>query len=559
MRFAARFFGVALFSLVLFFFAVNAPAFAQTTPQYNTPQETDTAVPSSLHNYAQTVLLEVMSAAGCQIAGIDMANPKEPCLGFNPQSGKIGYVQPGGLVLAMGGFIGAMYTPPAHLSDFTSDLASNFGIVKPALAQGVGYQSISPLIMIWKVIRNVVYLFFVVIFVIVGFAIMLRFKIDPRTVMSIENQLPKLIVGLLLVTFSFAIAGFLIDVMWLTTFLVINILTPNLPGLDPKLVNGSLFQNPFSFFNNIAAFDSKHPAGITDVSGQAAASIMVLLKGLFTANTSQQLGLTPPTSTGGGGGGCSGWDVISWIPVVGGAASKVACVVSGVVTNGKVGINVGDIIANGVGYLLTFLIGGLGFFVIFIALLIALFRVWFSLLMSYAYILLDIVLGPLFILFGAIPGSKISFTAWVQDLLANLISFPTVIAIFLLGRLFMSYFAPNQQALFVPPLIGNTNATDVAGFSVYNPVGSLIGLALMLITPGIVKTMKELFKAPQNKLGGQIFQNLGGGGKAVMGLGKNIAGGVFGQEIKYTPDGKIVPVQGLEKIWRRAGKNFGIS
>src|SRR5260221_2363221 len=462
------------FIIYLLSFILLAPAHAQTS----TTPNTDPNVPNNLHTYTQNVILEVFSAVGCQIAGVDLASPKEQCLGLNPQTGRIGYVSNGGLLGTSVDMIAALYTPPAHVSDFTHYLSSNFGFAKPTYAQGVGYTSITPLVEIWKIFRNIVYLFFVIIFVLVGFAVMLRFKIDPRTVMSIENQLPKLIIGLLLVTFSFAIAGLLIDGMWIFTFLVINILSPSTnigiksadPAfLTPQAISSSIFQNPFGFANNVM------PNGLLGASFGAGGSAGDVIRSLFTPANANRLGLVPPSQI------CTNsTPLVGWI-------GTAFCNLGGTITGA---------ITGAVGFIVSWIIGIVATVVILIALLVALFRVWFSLLLAYAYILLDIVIAPFFIIFGLIPGSKISFGAWVRDMLANLISFPTIIALFLLGRLFMQAFSTSSQTLFVPPLIGN----PLGGEATTNPLGWLIGLALILATPAIVNTMKKLFKAPQNTL-----------------------------------------------------------
>ena len=60
---------------------------------------------------------------------------------------------------------------------------------------------------------------------------MLRLKIDPRTVMTIQNQIPKIIIGLILVTLSFAIAGLLIDIMWIAIYLFYNVFS-GIQGVD---------------------------------------------------------------------------------------------------------------------------------------------------------------------------------------------------------------------------------------------------------------------------------------------------------------------------------------
>ena len=65
---------------------------------------------------------------------------------------------------------------------------------------------------------------------------MLRIKIDPRTVMTIQNQIPRVIICIILITFSYAFAGAMIDVMWAVTYMGVNKITqtvnPQLAGCN---------------------------------------------------------------------------------------------------------------------------------------------------------------------------------------------------------------------------------------------------------------------------------------------------------------------------------------
>src|ERR1035437_3801494 len=246
MRFSAFIKFIAL-SLVLFFaiFLVKTPAFAQSIAPQITPQATQTqpnlvpdtnpGVPNNLHIFSQSLMLEILSSLSCNLSGKDLLAKNGLCLGADPNTGKLGYIQNNnGAIGAMSGMIAILYTPPLHTSDFIAYMGQNFGIAKPSYAQvtGIGFIGLTPLLHAWVVFRNIVYLLFVFIFIIIGLAIMLRIRIDPRTVMTIQNQIPKIIISLILVTFSFAIAGFLIDLMWVSIYVVINLMAQ----ADPKIV-----------------------------------------------------------------------------------------------------------------------------------------------------------------------------------------------------------------------------------------------------------------------------------------------------------------------------------
>ncbi len=65
---------------------------------------------------------------------------------------------------------------------------------------------------LWSFTRNIAYLGFVVIMIIVGFMIMFRHKIGGQMLVTVGNSIPRVVVGLILVTFSFAIAGIILDI-----------------------------------------------------------------------------------------------------------------------------------------------------------------------------------------------------------------------------------------------------------------------------------------------------------------------------------------------------------
>lgn len=135
------------------------------------------------------------------------------------------YRRQGGATAMAGNLVASLYvTQPASSVEYLADLGSRLGLAKPAYAQGFGFEAFSPVLDLWKLFRNIAYLFFVVIFVIIGFMIMFRMKINPQTVIGIQNALPRIVVTLLLITFSYAIAGFIVDIGELTTRIVGNIL-----------------------------------------------------------------------------------------------------------------------------------------------------------------------------------------------------------------------------------------------------------------------------------------------------------------------------------------------
>jgi hypothetical protein len=140
---------------------------------------------------------------------------------------------------AVGGIstlIAGMYqNPPASGIYYARTLFEDIGFAEPAYAQGIGYSSLRALQPIWIMFRNIAYMIIVVILVAIGFMVMFRMKINPQTVISIQNSLPNIVVTLIVITFSYAIAGFMIDLMYFSISMIVSIF-----GQAGALVNGSV-------------------------------------------------------------------------------------------------------------------------------------------------------------------------------------------------------------------------------------------------------------------------------------------------------------------------------
>ncbi len=474
---------IIVFLFSCFFSIFSTKSFAQTkTAQVNSAsaQQSDTLVsdtnpdvPDNLHNWTQTVTIEVLSSFSCQLTGVDPVNTKQGCLGVDQKTGKIGFLpspQTGGLIGLMGNMIVALYTPPLHTTDYFQNLASSFGIVKKTYAApGEGFESLKPLMTIWTAFRNIVYLLLVVVFVIIGLAIMLRIKNDPRTVMTIQNQIPKIIIGILAVTFSFAIAGFLIDMMWVLIFLVYNTLSQaaasSVPSI-PEVIKAAGLQHG-------TPFGTLGAGNILAIISSSAFSIGKIIFSILT---------------GGMPGGFKGW------------------VIKGILMFALPPI-FNPLIWAGIG-------GILAWIVIALIVLIALFRLWIALIKAYVQILLDVALAPFWIIGGIVPGSSISFGGWLKDIIANLLAFPATIALLMLAVIFKDLFA-TPGASFVPPLIGDPGSA--------NAIGPLLALGIILMTPNVVNMIKKALKATKFETG---IGAAVAGGVALVGKGARSTAGM---------------------------------
>lgn len=159
---------------------------------------------------------------------------------------------PAGALSYVGTGISSLYqNPPASSLEYLASVKQNLNnkkIIPAAYAQdktvtGYGFSALTPILPIWRVFRNFAYLIFVFLFIYYGFMIMFQMKANPQTIISIQLALPKLVVTLLLITFSYAIAGFLIDLFYVVLGIVFSALhlgqvIAQDPALGPRIVSG---------------------------------------------------------------------------------------------------------------------------------------------------------------------------------------------------------------------------------------------------------------------------------------------------------------------------------
>jgi hypothetical protein len=287
--------------------------------------------------------------------------------------------------------IGAMYSnPPADLALWVRNTGQTLGFIPhQAYAQGVGFSGLSPLLPVWRAIRNMSYLLLALAMIIVGFMVMLRKKIDPKTVVTVQNSLPRIVIALILITFSYAIVGLMIDIMYILISFVTILIQTSLPG--PKLI-----------------FPINYTTG----------GLWDLFQAVF-----QQVSFISPTATLGNAIGTGDWQV---------AADAIGSSLLWVFTLGGLGL------------------GPLFQIIIAIAYLIAFIRILFMLLGSYVQIILAVITGPLQILADVFPGSE-GFSNWLKGLAANLLIFPITIALLVFGNSLSQHLG--EERLWVPPML----------------------------------------------------------------------------------------------------------
>ncbi len=451
--------------------AIVPTSHAQGYNQYVTPN-TDANVPQNQHTFVQSMMIEVLASMICQLSGTDVITQK-PCLTINRETNKIGYAtpsqtnQPGGLIGALTSSMGDMYAMPIHTGNYVSYMANNFGVVTSTYAQSTGFEQLDYMLRFWRIFRDIAYMGFVIAFVIIGLAIMLRVKIDPRTVMTIQNQLPKIVITMLLITFSYAIVGILVDAMWATTYLAINLFesVEDAGQIDNGKVIQNLIKSPYGFYGAIT--DNLKDEYSLNTPGDVAAGPVAISRRVAETfgDVAGSLTIFPNNSP-------CGFKIGPW-------------------QAGDDGGNIGNCAAGMFNSVLKWVVDVFVTLVVIIAIMITLFRIWFMLLRSFAYVIIYTALGPLYLFAGIFPESTFGFSPWIRGLISNLMIYPVCVAVMLAGRILMT--SGNDKTLsFNPPLIG-TPATGVSG------LGYIIGFSFLLILPDMLTMVREALKSSPNK------------------------------------------------------------
>lgn len=383
--------------------------------------------------------------------------------------GKVTGWVPGGMLGVTGNFIASVLNPPVSGISYIADTYHSF-LGQPTYAQSdSGFQGLQPILPIWRGFRNVVYALSSLVFIILGIMIMLRVKISPQAVITIQNAIPQLITTIIFVTFSYAIAGLMIDLM--------------------NFAQGAILATFFT-------------ATGKDLATQ---NFLTGTSSTYSALNTLSFGTT--------------WDlVVKNLPmaqtfVVSSLLGALIGGVSGSLT-GPVGTGIGI----GVG-----LIGGIVFFLIIVIIIaISVLKFLIALIKVYINVIIKIILAPFEIGIGAFPGSKQGFSSWFLELTANLAVFPA--SVFFL--VIVNYIAEVAKVgnLWVPGMIAG-NSSLVSFFVAFG------GLLLLPKIPELVP--QALFNVKPSALSQTYDKSLAEYGATASKAGWGVGQYKASQQAKY--------------------------
>jgi len=336
------------------------------------------------------------------------------------------------LLNSTGKAIGFLYNNQPSFIQYLAYEGQRLNLIKPAYAAaGLGWNFLNPILPIWTISRNISYLFFVVIFVTVGFMIMFRSKLNPQTVINIQLALPRIVVALIMVTFSYAISGFIVDVVYLGHGLIQSIFTVK----STDICGGGWIHYVIDTASGV-----KWEENCTGLNTPSAWPLHIMSK----------YGSSP------GG--------------------------EGIINQMLDGIkNILGIGGGGMGFV------GLFKLILAFSVVGATFKIFFSLLTKYVMIIMLVITMP-FSFLGSALSAQSSPIKPLKALLANTISFPVVSLLLA----FAYYFsAPVGATGNLPPFYISEFTSDLAG----DVSRGLVAIGILMAIPTILASIDKMFEA----------------------------------------------------------------
>ncbi len=316
---------------------------------------------------------------------------------------------------------------------------ANLNPIAPAYATGT--QTLQPIFELWKIFRNISYVFIVLGLITFGFMVMFRYQLDPRTVVTVSDALPRVIIALILITFSFAIPGLFMDAEKVLEGTISNSIGPLKASFAGAAINDDIVPQNARFREGSTP---KYPADFRAGDVLTFQGFFTGIGSIFSNDTSPGFTLDPT----------KGLDQIS---------------------------------------------GGIAQMVLNFALFSLLVQLVFGLVRYFASFFILTIFGPIAILWSVLPGQEETLTKWLSQLAVAALVFPVVylllniayfIRIYSLTNAAKTYFESTEFRSTVPTLVMN-NATNISSFLI---------LGILLITSKVPELIEEALRiAPKGK------------------------------------------------------------
>lgn len=401
-----------------------------------------------------------------KLNGGDMSGVGTCMKNLNVNPSNFNGMGPGGTITGLASLTNSLLNArPASGISYVRETAARLHIVPQAYAQsGVGYSTLSPVQTVWGVVRDISYALAVVVIIVMAFMIMFRIKISPQVVVTVQSALPRVVIALVLITFSYAIAGFIVDLMYVIVgaFAVMIKLAGGAIVATPGMVGQPNGVNPL---DTIGLFKQL-------ISGNGLWSIVVTML------------------------------VLTIILLIIGAVLFFAGATSSITLVGAI-----------VG--VPLLLGALLILVFAVIVLFVMLRLFWLMAKTGAITVLLIIVGPLMILMGVFSTTT-GFVSWIKTIASNLVVYPTVIVlVFLSHYFFWGWFLGGASA--VAPIFPYLNTFGINWATTGPGVVNLPGMPIGTNVIGLILAFVILFLIPK---AAEIIQGL------INGKGFNAGAGI---------------------------------
>jgi hypothetical protein len=532
--------------------------------------------PTSPHT-ASLAIYNFSHAVSCILTG---SSPIAPCLEYkftkNLQgvTSAIPYLPSvntsHGLLGMSASFIDSLYVyRPLNKSEYLTDLGRSIGLTREANAQvgGSGNAVLSPVFKLWEVTRNITYLAMILIFVVVGLMVMFRQKLNPQTVVSIQLALPGLVIGLILITFSYFFAALITDLAFLGTDLV-----------------GYYFQTASGSPSTSLTYE----LGSTNALRVGGHFIGVVKKSQLDEAATQLLEGLPPASDISWSKLFTDWDgllveltnprrlvtlMIGFIAfqfgqAIGGVLGGLAGLTAGLlgkyafVLTGAQGVT-GPLLATGLAAMAlgnpTSFLGFTLYFIAVFAILYTLLRLALALINNYLQIIFLTITAPFHFLVASLPGKQGVAVTWMRNMLCHVLAFPAVIAVFYFAAFMVRGSSIPGLTVVNAPQIASTHTLPLFGGIDLSLVQALLAFGAILATPKIPEIICRAIGKP-SQAGGAVDQTIiagiGSGQKYSGQFNSGLASVPAGYNKMYTEwKGKDPWSSTSEKFWAQMAVN----
>lgn len=365
---------------------------------------------------------------------------------------------------AVSSTVGAMYqSKPYDTGTYIAKIQEKLNPIKSVEAQTStvvpsGRVILSVIASIHSAIMNMIFILYIFVFIIIAFAIMMRQKLSGSTYVTVMNTIPRIIISLILVAFSYPIAAAVIDIGYLSMNILydaaVNTVTWNIDG------------NATSTVANYTG-DKFGPDKAEFVKSIAPNSRSMNVFQLFGVATLADSGFVPGSD----------------------GAIDLANINLGNSGLGTLVSNLGNMFSNFVEGAAnsrdSTAVGWIVIWIISIAALFAIFKLFFALLKEFLNILFYPLAAPIMFAMYALPGNDKMISNWFKNYAGSVFSFVAVYGLFLIITMLGHGVVLNEGNSWNPFLLGFVNAPSVGALS------SLIGYGLFIISPQIPEMVKK--------------------------------------------------------------------